>query len=113
MKESIKYADIKDQCNTLHKVANDIKDTLDKIEKATISVSSNDMWIGNASDHFNNYVRELAKNYDDIYNELEASVLFLASCAEGYEAIDNQVMNQILNNLNITAPENYQSKVYK
>ena len=109
----IKYADIESECNTLHKVANDIKETLSNIEQKTLAVSSNDMWVGKASDHFNEYVRKLAKNYDDIYNELEASVLYLASCAEGYKAVDQVVMNEILNNLKITDPNNYSSKVYR
>ena len=109
----IKYADIESECNTLHKVANDIKETLENIEKKTLAISSNDMWVGKASDHFNEYVRNLSKNYDDIYNELEASVLYLASCAEGYKAVDQMIMNQILNNLNISDPSNYQSNVYR
>ena len=109
----IKYADIESECNTLHKVANEIKDTLSNIEKKTLAISSNDMWVGTASDHFNEYVRNLSKNYDDIYNELEASVLYLASCAEGYKAVDQTIMNQIMNNLGITDPDNYNSKVYR
>ena len=108
----ISYSQIEESCNELHGLANQIKETLETVKTTGNSLGKNDSWVGDASDYYSNKINELAKNFEEIYIELENSILFMASCAEGYDAIDKTVIAEICNNLNIVEPNLSTSKIF-
>lgn len=97
----ISYSQIEEQCNELHLVAKNIKESLDNIEQIRIKVSNDDNWVGNAASVYLNKLEYVTKNFDNIYKEIEFAILYLASCAEGYQAIDKNVIEEITSSLNL------------
>lgn len=106
------YTQIESYCNELHNVANRMKEILDNVDTSCTSVTNNGLWEGNASNHYYSKAKKLISNFEEVYREMEMSVLYLAKCSEGYQAIDKNIVGEICNNLNITEPNYDSSKIY-
>ena len=65
-----------------------------------------------ASQVFCDKLESLTKNFEEVYIELEISILYMASCSEGYQVIDKQIMQEICSNLNITEPNLNTSSIF-
>lgn len=110
--EKIKYQDVKGYSEEIHKLASDMKDIINEIKNNVNRLKSSGYWEGNASDYYISKTEKLIKNYDEIYVELENSVLYLANVTEGYQEIDETVMKEVCNNLNISEPSLNTSKIF-
>lgn len=101
--ETISYSDIENYCNELHVIADRIKENLDNVKSEGTSVCSNENWIGIASEYYLNKINNFSKNFDDIINKLEESILYMAKCSEGYQAIDSKIIKDFkISNTNIS-----------
>lgn len=106
------YSEVETLCNGMHAVAKTMKEILDNIDGIKDSVSSGASWSGEAASAYSNKLGEVTKNFDEVYTEIENSILYMASCAEGYQAIDKQIMREICSNLNITNPNLSTSNIF-
>ena len=104
MKTEISYSEVESSCNELHALAGNMKETLHNIVVSGSNLSLNEYWQGSAADYFNSKLDQLIKNFDEAFIEIENSILFMASCSDGYQAIDSKIMGEICSNLNITEP---------
>ncbi len=112
MNTKISYSKIEGYCNELHALASQIKETLENIEQIGKKVQSSGSWSGDASSFYVNKINNVSKNFTEIFEEIENSILYMASCAEGYQAIDKMVMGEICSNLNITEPNLNTSRIF-
>lgn len=108
--EKIKYQTVKVSSERIHSIANNMKSLLDNIAKNTGNI--NNSWEGNASDYYVGKMTQLVDNFEEIYVELENSVLYLANVTEGYQAMDEKIVQEICNNLNITEPSLGTSSIF-
>ena len=99
MEMNISYKDVEEQCNELHQLAKNMNDTIKQI--ADINSKLKSAWIGIASDAYTEQLEIATNSFAEIYSAIESSILYMASCAEGYQAIDEKVMEEICNYLNI------------
>lgn len=106
----ISYAKIESECNQMHNIANKMNENVAVIKRLNNNLSY--YWKGIGCTNYQSKMRSALQNFDAVYQELESCVLYLAKCAEGYKAIDQQVMNQICNNLKITSPNLSRSKIF-
>lgn len=107
------YVDIENYCNELHAVANKINDIFYGVKDAGRKLSSGESWEGNASEFYLRQLNDLTKNFDELNSEIENSILYLAKCSDGYNAIDNKVLKEICNNLNIMEPNLNTSNIFR
>lgn len=110
--EKISYSQIEGYCNELHAVAKKMNEILENVKKSGENILSKDNWNGPAANFFANKMTKLTSNFDDVFKEIENSILFMASCAEGYQAIDQIVVKEICSNLNITEPNLSTSNIF-
>lgn len=110
---NISYSQVESQCNELHSTAKNMKEILDNINSIKSKVSSGGSWNGSASDTFAKKLEAVSKNFEEIFSELENSILYMASCSDGYQAIDQQVMREICSNLQITEPSLNTSNIFR
>lgn len=108
----ISYSEIENYCNELHRLSIHMKNTLNNLKTISKKIDFSNVWEGQAADNFVTKLNDLPKNFDEVFVELENSILYLANCAEGYKAIDRQVIKEICENLNITDPNLSTSKIY-
>lgn len=96
----ISYKDVENKCNELHASAKRIKEIIESVENIKNNLSSS--WQGIASEYYIKNLDDLIFYYTYLLRELESSIVFMAECAEGYQSIDQQVINEICSNLNIS-----------
>ena len=109
----ISYSQVESYCNELHALAKNMKDLLDTINNISKKVESSDSWSGPAAIHYINKMNNLTKNFEEAFEEIETSILYMASCAERYNAVDSSIMREICTNLNITEPTLVTSRVFR
>lgn len=112
MNEKISYSKVETYCNELHALAKQMKETLENVEQTGKKVQSSGSWSGDASSFYVNKINNVSKNFDEIFEEIENSILYMAKCSEGYQSIDTNVMREICSNLNITEPNLNTSKIF-
>ncbi len=110
---NISYSQISDYCNELHTLAKNMKDTLENVTNISSKLQNKEAWSGNAANHYAEKIHAVTSKFEEIFIELENSILFLASCAEGYKAIDENVIREICSNLKITEPNLNTSSIFK
>lgn len=110
--EKISYGDVETMCNGLHAVAKTMKEILENIDGIKNQIASGSSWSGRAASSYSEKLGEVTKNFDEVFIEIENSILFMASCAEGYQAIDKLVLKEICSNLNITEPNLSTSNIF-
>ncbi len=109
---NISYSQVEEQCNELHAVAKNMKEILDNIDGIRIKVLNGDVWSGEASEIYSNKLESVSKGFEEIFLEIENSILYMAGCSSGYQAIDRQIMNEICSNLKITSPNLNTSNIF-
>lgn len=109
---NISYSQVEAQCNELHSIAKNMKEILDEIVKIKNDVSKGSIWSGNAANKYSEKLNAVAKNFDEVFVEIENSILYMANCSDGYQAIDEQIMREICSNLNITEPNLETSHIF-
>lgn len=109
---NISYSQVEMQCNGLHATAKNMKEILEKIDQIRIKILNGDSWDGNAANAYSSKLESITKNFEEIFLEIENSILYMAKCSEGYQAIDQQIMNEICSNLKITEPSLNTSNIF-
>lgn len=107
----ISYSQIEGYCNELHALSKNLKEIMNNIEEIGVQVSNNS-WNSDAANVYSEKLKNATKIFDDIFIELETSILFLANSAEGYQAVDNNVVKEICSNLSINQPGVHKSKIF-
>lgn len=107
----ISYSQVETQCNELHSVAKNMKEILDNIDGIRVRILNGDSWDGSASSNYLNKLESVSKNFEEIFLEIEKSILYMASCSDGYQAIDQQIMHEICSNLKINESDLNKSNI--
>ncbi len=108
----ISYSGVASNCNEMHNIANSMKTNLDAVKGKYQTLSSGADWTGDAASACMEKFKKLVDTFDEAYNEIEYSILYMAKCSDGYQAIDQNVMKEICNNLNISEPNLSNSKIF-
>lgn len=97
----ISYAQVEEFCNEMHRTANNIREILEDTKNQVNLLSGSDVWEGQSANYYLDKFNQLSSNFEMVYQELESAVLYMAACSDGYQKIDENIMNEICNNLNI------------
>lgn len=108
----ISYSQVEAQCNELHSVAKNMKEILDNIDGIKTRILNSDSWSGSASNIYAEKLESVSKNFEEVFLEIENSILYMASCSDGYQAVDQQIMREICSNLKITEPNLSTSNIF-
>lgn len=84
--QSINFDSIENSCRNLTTLATSLDKTSDTVNTA-ISKIAHPAWEGDAANHFRSELQKLADNLPIADQQLALSVLFLASCADGYKSL--------------------------
>lgn len=109
---NLSYKQVENYCNELHLIAKNMNEIMQNITGIANEIANGENWSGNASEFYSKKLKSLSKNFDEVFCEMENSILFMASCAEGYQAIDKDVIREICANLNITNPNLSTSSIF-
>ena len=109
---NISYSQVESQCNQLHETAKKMKDILDMVSEIRKNACNSASWNGEASNAYSEKLSLLIGSFDEAFLEIENSILYMASCSSGYQALDQQVMQEICSNLNITEPNLSTSNIF-
>ncbi len=95
------YSQIEDYCTNLYQVSKNIRNILDETMGEINKISNTEIWKGPAGDNYIEKLKGISLSFDNASAELESAVLFLASCADNYETLENNIIQEISNNLQI------------
>jgi len=90
----LNYDDIKESCKNLTSLAGKVDDTCTATESAVKKIE-NPAWEGKASTKFRESITKLIENLPNAKQQLALSVVFLASCADAYDQIDNESIKKL------------------
>lgn len=96
---NISYKDVEAECNELHNLAKNMKKISEDI--ASMRDKLNGSWKGIAANAYIDLLNNVTYSFDSVFVSIESSILYMASCAEGYQALDKLVMDEICGYLNI------------
>lgn len=96
---NISYKDVEAECNELHNLAKNMKKISEDI--ASIRDKLNGSWKGIAANAYIDLLNNVTYSFDSVFVSIESSILYMASCAEGYQALDKSIMDEICGYLNI------------
>lgn len=99
---SISYKEVEQTNNEIHHNALKIKEVANNLITINNKIKSGNYWDGIAAKNFSEKFKDILLNFEDIVEEIENCVLYIAKCTEGYEAIDKNIISEICNNLNIS-----------
>ncbi len=86
MSQSVKFEEIKSSCSNLQSLAANMKTTGGNVN-SVISKISEPNWAGDAANNYRDKLQNLSNKLPDAQHQLALSVLFLASCSDGYEIL--------------------------
>lgn len=92
--QSINYESIESACNNLTSLTGSLEKTIDTIDSA-ISKICHPAWEGTAAENFRKELKSLADNLPVANKQLAMSVLFLASCSDGYKSLGEANVNKL------------------
>jgi hypothetical protein len=108
----ISYTQVESYCNELHNLAKNMNELIENVNIISDSIIKSGNWEGVAADYYVNKLNRVTKNFDDVFCEMENSILYMAKCAEGYNAIDKDVVREICSNLKISSPSLNTSSIF-
>lgn len=104
------YEMIENYCNELHDLAKNMKSTLENV--GDLGKKINNSWNGPASEYYTSKMTNLSNQFEDVFKEIENSILYLASCSDGYNAIEENIKREICQNLKISEPNLSTSNIF-
>lgn len=108
----ISYSQIDNYCKEMHNLAQEMKSLIETVNGVGKSVDSSSSWEGKASTYYTEKLNKVTAAFEEIYIEIENAILYLAKSAEGYQAIDQQILKEICTNLKISSPNLSKSKLF-
>lgn len=106
------YTAIEGYCTEMHQIAQNMKEILEYINQNTNMLFQNGYWEGPGASYYFGKFSNISNQFEEVYREIENSILFLAQTAEGYGAMDKKLVAQICNGLNISEPSLATSKIF-
>ena len=107
-KERINYNDINDSWGNLVKLASNFQETAEDIENSINSIKS--AWEGTAASAYVEKIQALSANLPDANRQIAEAALFLRSCSDGYEAIEEDMKEQLIKIVGSDFINNYDAK---
>lgn len=94
MAQYLDFNQIKDSCSNLTSLASSFESTSDSMTTSIGNIKEPN-WGGAAANSFRDKITTLSNHLPDAKRQLALSVLFLTSCANGYEALGNESVNKL------------------
>ncbi len=94
MAQYLDFNQIKDSCSNLTTLAGSFESTIDTMT-TSIGNIKDPTWGGAAASSFRDKITTLTNHLPDAKRQLALSVLFLTSCANGYEALGTESVNKL------------------
>lgn len=91
----ISYGSISSSCANIKNITLKLNTTISNINEA-INKIQDPVWSGTAASAYKEKIKLLVDNLPDANRQLALSVLFLASCADGYKSIDKESVNSLI-----------------
>jgi hypothetical protein len=92
--QSVNFDDIATSCGNLKNLACALDETSENTRDASAKIKD-PTWDGEAARSYASDLKELVGNLPEANRQLALSVLFLASCADGYEKLGNDSVNRL------------------
>ena len=108
----ISYSQVEAYCNELHNLAKKMDNILSNVKSIGQVAIKNQDWQGKAANYYSQKLNNVIQNFDEVYREIENSILYMAKCSEGYQAVDKQIIDEICNKLGITTPSLDTSNIF-
>ncbi len=108
----LSYQAIEENVIKMYSLTEELKDILDNVSNEMIILSSDEVWAGEGSTYVLNQYEKLKDNFNQVYEELERAILFITDVTDGYKYLDEKIQNDILANLNLTAPDYSDSRIF-
>lgn len=95
------YSQIEEYCTNLYVVSKRISDILENTMTEINKISKTEIWKSPAGDNYIKKLKEVSLEFGNASAELESAILFLASCSDNYETLENNIIQEISNNMQI------------
>ena len=92
--QSMNFDSIEGSCKNLATLASSLDKTIDTVNSA-VSKIAHPAWEGTAAENFRKELQKLADNLPVANQQLALSVLFLASCADGYKSLGDASVQKL------------------
>jgi uncharacterized protein YukE len=109
----VEYKLVEEYNNNLHQIALEINQIFETIKMVATVVDDESNFSGEAKEYYIKKLKDLMFNFEEIYNEIENCVIYIAACSDGYQALDRKVAKEILENLNLPELSLEQSTIFK
>jgi hypothetical protein len=86
----ISYNDVKDNCNELKKIKNDIESKINTIKQINFEAS----WKSDSQEYYCRKLKSFLAEYDKLILDIENSTKYILSVVENYENIDKKIESQ-------------------
>ena len=104
-KERVDYKDIEGCVSQLKDLAGNMKNTTDDIKCQINKIG--DSWEGPAASNYISEINNLCDNLPDAIRQMAEATIFLASCADGFEKIEKDALEQLKELIGIDYINNY------
>jgi len=91
----ISYVELKQYSNELHNACENINEILENFSQVKEKIVKSECWTGLASDYYVTKMRGLSNNFDEIFDELRVTALYLDKVLESYESVDDYVVTSV------------------
>ena len=105
----VSYSNLKQHSEELHSSYNNIKEILENVKNISSSITKSGCWSGEAADYYLDKLNKLSGNFEEVFLELDKSVIYLDKVLERYESID-EVLSGAVDNINLNI-SNVSSKI--
>ena len=106
------YEKIAEYCNEMHQIAQNMKNILEYIDNNTKNIFETAIWSGPGASYYNEKFSNVSNTFEDVFIEMENSILYLVQVSDGYKGVDNSLINQVCKSLNIKEPILATSKIF-
>lgn len=93
-KERVEYSKIENEIENLANLANSMDSISSDITSAISSINA--AWIGKAASSYTDEITKLSNNLPDAVRQLAEAIIFLASCTENYQELENTLESQLM-----------------
>ena len=107
------YEKIEEYCNEMHQLAQKMKDILEYIDNNTKKIFQNEIWLGPGASYYKEKFSAVSNTFEEVYIEMENSILYLIQVSDGYKNIDNEIINQVNKSLKEKGSSLADSKIFR
>lgn len=89
----ISYNELKQYTEELRSVIQNVDEILENVSSINNQIARSECWVGEASDFYVNKSKSITACFDELYSELDKSVLYLDKVIVEYEDTDSKVIS--------------------